>query len=160
MSLDHGKNFIAPQANNYYAIHDYNNIFNIDYYMNLFDADIVIFEAADITLYEYFFSQYYMETMQLQPYIDRFDYEIKDLEISLNVDKESNGVYDTFIVNNPTIDYDYCYLKIDDKYYDFRKYDNENICITLQNKDTLNKNIDLYCVSTMDNKVYKIPFIF
>ena len=141
LTNDRTEKFIANHFSKTIVVHDYQNIFNINYYLNIYNPDIVLFEMADYTFKEYYFSQYYMENIELQP---AFNLETKDIynqKEKLKYTKEIDGEYVSYIVKNPTDDFDYKYMLINNKVYDLYKYDEENIALTilLENDFDINK---------------------
>ena len=140
LTNDRTEKFIANHFSETVAVHDYQNIFNINYYLNIFDPDIVLFEMADYTFQEYYFSQYYMETIELQPLLNLEITDIFNQEGRLQYIKEINGEYVNYIIKKPVDCFDYKYLLVGDKIYDLYTYDNENIALTILLKNDININ--------------------
>ena len=155
MTSDRTEKFLANNFSKTVAIHNYQNIFNINYYLNIFRPDIVIFEVADYTFAEYYFAQYYMETMFLPLTLDKFnEYKKNDKCKDLNYIKDINGEYVTYIFDNVANKYEYAYLLIDDKMYDLRKYDNENMALTILKEDDFDVNdVKVIYVDEEDNSI-------
>ncbi len=132
LTEDRTNKFLANKFSKTIAVHNYQNIFNINYYLNIFRPDIVIFEVADYTFAEYYFAQYFMETMSVPPTLEslnNFDEYICDSNIEYKI--ELDGEYLTYIISNTANKYTYGYLCVDDTIYDLRKYDNENMALTI-----------------------------
>ena len=140
LTNDRTEKFIANHFSETVAVHDYQNIFNINYYLNIFDPAIVLFEMADYTFQEYYFSQYYMETIELQPLLNLEITDIFNQEGRLQYIKEINGEYVNYIIKKPVDCFDYKYLLVGDKIYDLYTYDNENIALTILLKNDININ--------------------
>ena len=155
MTSDRTEKFLANNFSKTVAIHNYQNIFNINYYLNIFRPDIVIFEVADYTFAEYYFAQYYMETMFLPLTLDKFnEYKKNDKCEDLNYIKDINGEYVTYIFDNVANKYEYAYLLIDDKIYDLRKYDNENMALTILKEDDFDvDDVKVIYVDEEDNSI-------
>ena len=82
---EYGYDFFANSFSEYIYVHDYQNIFNFDYYFNLFKPDCVVFEAAEYTFNETYFSHELMTDMKLNDsLVDVYDKceELKREEIS------------------------------------------------------------------------------
>ncbi|MDO4499733.1 MAG: hypothetical protein Q4B60_00495 [Erysipelotrichaceae bacterium] len=130
ISEDRTERFIANNFNKTIAVHNYQNIYNIDYYFNIFQPDIVIFEIADYVLIEYYFSEYYMETMKLQEaYSDYSSYKVEEIELS-GYEISQKGMYEEMIVPKE-LEYTYAYLITENGVYDFYDLDNDYMAITL-----------------------------
>ncbi len=155
MMEDRTEKFLANNFSKTVAIHNYQNIFNINYYLNIFRPDIVVFEVADYTFAEYYFAQYFMETMFLPPTLDKFDeYKINDNCEKLDYIKDINGEYVTYIFDNKGNKYEYGYLIIDDEIYDLRKYDNENMALTILKENDFDiEKITIKYINEEDNSV-------
>ncbi|NLB17514.1 MAG: hypothetical protein GX825_01970, partial [Syntrophomonadaceae bacterium] len=61
-----GYKFLANSFGEYIAIHCYQNVFDLDYYFDLFQPDCVIFETAEFTLSDTYFSPQGMENFDLE----------------------------------------------------------------------------------------------
>lgn len=58
--LNGREKYLKSRFSEYIAIHNYQNIFNVDYYYNIFNPDIVVFEVAEYTIKDGYFSEEYM----------------------------------------------------------------------------------------------------
>lgn len=121
--------FLSHRFGKTIAIHDYQNIFDIAYYVNIYEPDIVIFEMADYTFISYYFSEYSMELLDLNPVLKSLDYKEEDAG-NLEYHLEEIGEYRNVIINLPKDTYDYAYLLADDKVYDLCAYDKEIVGLT------------------------------
>ncbi len=68
-----GAKFFANSFGEYIYVHDYQNVMNFDYYYNIFQPDCVVFEVAEYTFTEGYFSQETMQNMELNPVRSNFD---------------------------------------------------------------------------------------
>ena len=136
MTEDRTSKFLANNFSKTVGIHNYQNIFNINYYLNIYRPDIVVFEVADYTFAEYYFAQYYMETMSLPPTLDSLiGFKENKSNRAIKYITEVNGEYLTYIFSNAGNKYTYGFLCIDGLIYDLRKYDNENMALTILKND-------------------------
>lgn len=53
-------------------VHDYENIFNLAYYVDVFRPDVVVFENADYTVTDAYYSQESLESVELPPAYGEF----------------------------------------------------------------------------------------
>ena len=105
--------FIVPNASDYIGVHNYRNIENYDYYINIFQPDCVIFEVAEYTLKEYYFSQWAMQNKKTVEAYD-FSLPVNKINNEVEIDINLNGAYYDIILTNVPHDIDYCYLRFDD----------------------------------------------
>lgn len=63
--LNGREKFLKSRFREYIAIHNYQNIFNIEEYYKMFKPDIVIFEVAEYTFNEIYFSEEKMKNLNL-----------------------------------------------------------------------------------------------
>jgi len=56
---------IASQVHEFIGVHDYQNVFDFDYYVSKFNPDCIVFEMAEYTFQEYYFSQYSMNNINV-----------------------------------------------------------------------------------------------
>lgn len=64
--LNGREKYLMSRFSDYIAVHNYQNIFDIDYYFEKFNPDIVIFEVAEYTFSDMYFSEEKMEEMELE----------------------------------------------------------------------------------------------
>ena len=77
------------------VVHDYQNIMDLDYYYNLFQPDIVIFEFAEYTLSDDYFSLSKMQSMNLPPMISEYvDHSIGIDDLALKQLQDASSTYD------------------------------------------------------------------
>ena len=150
-----GYKFLENSFGEYIAVHDYQNITNFDYYYNIFQPDCVIFEVAEYTLTEKYFSSERMENMNMNPALDTFS-DLPREEYTLNKDgvqMESGNELTKIRVSVIPEDTKYAYLLIGDNVFDLMKDDEVgDYTVTVENdylKDDLSQ---LVCVSA-DNKM-------
>ena len=62
-----GYKFLANALPEYFGIHNYQNVLNMDYYVDLFEPDAIIFEVAEYTLSDTYFSTEAMQELDLGP---------------------------------------------------------------------------------------------
>lgn len=101
--------FIIPNTSDYIAVHNYRNVEQYDYYTNIFQPDCVIFEVAEYTFKEYYFSQW---AMQNKKTTDAFVFssEITESDIKVEISIQNTGGYNYVDINNLPKDLESCYL--------------------------------------------------
>ncbi len=151
--LNGREKYLADRFSEYIAVHNYQNIFDIDYYYNIFQPDIVVFEVAEYTINNTYFTLEKMKNMKLNPVLqDAISY----------IDE---GVVQYSIVKGEAIDkikfkglpnnIDYVYLKIRDKIYDIKYIDGEYVLSVDNELVTLNGDEEIIFTSRNDGKYYR-----
>lgn len=151
--LNGREKYLADRFSEYIAVHNYQNIFDIDYYYNIFQPDIVVFEVAEYTINNTYFTLEKMENMKLNPALqDAISY----------IDE---GVVQYSIVKGEAIDkikfkglpdnIDYVYLKIRDKIYDIKYIDGEYVLSVDNELVTLNGDEEIIFTNRNDGKYYR-----
>lgn len=119
-----GQKFLANALYEYIGIHAYQNISDFSYYFNIFKPDCVVFEVAEYTLIDDYFSLEKMTQMELNPGLNQYD-SLKMQVVELNQDdfliEQGNGMLSKAIVANLPESVEYVYLQIDDEIFDMRK---------------------------------------
>ncbi len=72
-----GNKYLANSFGEYVYVHDYQNVMNFDYYYNIFKPDCVVFEVAEYTFTEGYFSQKAMQKMMLNPPLASVDKNVQ-----------------------------------------------------------------------------------
>jgi len=124
MFTDDDMRFLANQSSQYYAIHNYQNLFDIPKFFNMFQPDLVVFEFAQFTVQEYYFSSELMDAINYQPGLQSLDYKDIDIHDFIYAETRIYGNYtQTTAVGRPDIEFDYAYIKFNDKVYDLKCVD-------------------------------------
>ena len=148
--LNGREKYLEDRFKEYIAIHNYQNIFDIDYYMNLFQPNIVIFEVAEYTIHDQYFSYEKMEEMKLNPPLNK-DALLENVS-KKNVTIEGEVVSKvSFMDENDEIEF--AYLKSNDDYYDFRNKDKIFELSTLKTNLSL-ENLQIVYKKYNDTKLY------
>lgn len=148
--LNSREKYLEDRFKEYIAIHNYQNIFDIDYYMNLFQPDIVIFEVAEYTIHDQYFSYEKMKEMKLNPPLNK-DALLENVS-KKNVTIEGEVVSKvSFMDENDEIEF--AYLKSNDDYYDFRNKDKIFELSTLKTNLSL-ENLQIVYKKYNDTKLY------
>ena len=148
--LNGREKYLEDRFKEYIAIHNYQNIFDIDYYMNLFQTDIVIFEVAEYTIHDQYFSYEKMKEMKLNPPLNK-DALLENVS-KKNVTIEGEVVSKvSFMDENDEIEF--AYLKSNDDYYDFRNKDKIFELSTLKTNLSL-ENLQIVYKKYNDTKLY------
>ncbi len=80
----YGNKYFANAFGEYIAVHDYQNVMNLPYYANIFQPDCVVFEVAEYTLTEAYFSYEKMKNMHVNPCFESLSEEEKGALLPLN----------------------------------------------------------------------------
>lgn len=67
-----GYKFLENSLGEYIAVHNYQNIFQLDYYFNIFKPECVIFETAEYTFQEEYFSSDGVVNIRLNTALNSF----------------------------------------------------------------------------------------
>ncbi|MDO5695649.1 MAG: hypothetical protein Q4P30_02670 [Eubacteriales bacterium] len=107
--------FLAGDAAEFTAIHNYENILNLPYYINLFEPDLVVFIASNYTLCSTYYDEDALINTDFNPALDSINANIYDHMLpSANwtcTTSEENPV--TLTVSNPVEDGRYAYAVFD-----------------------------------------------
>lgn len=68
-----GYKYLMNAFSEYIYIHDYQNVLDLQYYFNIFQPDCVIFEVAEYTFEDYYFSTSGMESVYFNPPLSNFE---------------------------------------------------------------------------------------
>ncbi len=102
------------------AVHDYQNVADFNYYFNIFQPDVVIFETAEYTLIDKYYSKAKMKNAEFNPVLsslkvnNTIEKTLGDLIITVTNDKITSITIDSKLDEAK-----YLYLKNKDKIYDF-----------------------------------------
>ena len=154
--------FVIPIAKEYIGINNYQNVLNIPYYVNIFRPDIVIFEVAEYTIKDSYFSAEKMKNLDLPPFIDQ---KKKSKAISINnIDnwnsdlnfqiEYGNKVSKIILLDLPK-EIKYVYLSFENKMYDFMRTEDGIYELSVLNDLLKNKkNFEIYYITDKE-KIYK-----
>lgn len=141
-----GYKFLENSLGEYIAVHDYQNVINFDYYYNIFQPDCVIFEVAEYTVNEDYFSQENMEKMVLNPKEEGLEENSEVISEELNKSDftaEKNGSLYNIEVQNLDKDAEYVYMETNDNIYDMKKDENgRKYSVTINARDYDENNIE------------------
>lgn len=115
--LNGREKYLAGRFSEYISIHNYQNIFNIDYYYNIFQPDIVIFEVAEYTINNTYFTLEKMENMKLNPVFQNDSVYVQTAG-SIKYSFEKGNSTDTIVISGLPEDTEYVYFRKDNKVYD------------------------------------------
>lgn len=65
-----GPKFFIGRASEYIGVHDYQNVLDLPYYFNIFQPDMVVFEVAEYTFTDQYFSYQKMKNIDFNPVLD------------------------------------------------------------------------------------------
>lgn len=144
-----GYKFFQNAFAEYIYVHAYQNVVQFDYYINLFQPDCVVFETAEYTLYDTYYSSIAMQTAQFNPGLATVS---KDNQISSDVSldqftvKAGKAITELFMPLEGHED-QYVYLKINDQIYDLEGVD-DLLKVSILNKNLKNvSNMELVFVN-------------
>ncbi|MDM8212006.1 alginate O-acetyltransferase AlgX-related protein [Mediterraneibacter glycyrrhizinilyticus] len=150
-----GYKFLENSFGEYIAVHDYQNVTNFDYYYNIFQPDCVIFEVAEYTMTERYFSSDRMKNMDMNPAIDTFS-NLPTEEYDLNEDEivtETGNELTKIRVSAIPEDTEYAYLLIGDKVFDLMKdEEGDGYTVTVENGYWEDGSVQIISIST-DNRM-------
>lgn len=138
--------FIVPTVKEYIGVHNYQNVLDIPYYFNIFKPDLVIFEVAEYTIKNNYFSAYKMSQLDFPPFLDEYkksqakmisDIDILNYDIKFNIE-EGNKIA-KITLSGLLQSAKYVYLSIKGETYDFMKV-NDSIYELSLLKDALEEN--------------------
>lgn len=130
----YGYKYLINAFGEYIHIHDYQNVLNFDYYFNIFQPECVIFEVAEYTLNDTYFSYDGMLNMQLnQPLTAMKEQTIITEDMNEDDVTICSGESLTTITWNTGRSFKYVWLCAE-KEYDFRECET-GYEVTLQTKD-------------------------
>lgn len=118
-----GYKFFENCLGEYIAIHDYQNVLNFDYYFNIFKPDCVIFEVAEYTLLDGYFSYEKMKHFDLNPSLDNYGQLIikhGNLDYK-NISIKKANILTTINIETNIEDVEYGYIKMKNEIFDMRK---------------------------------------
>ena len=150
--LNGREKYLADRFSQYIAVHNYQNIFDIDYYYNMFQPDIVVFEVAEYTINNTYFTSEKMGNMKLNPALQTTKYTYEGV---VQYSLEKGNAIDKLIFKGLPDDIEYAYLKIRDKVYDIKFLDGEYILSVDNALLTLNGEEEIIFTRKNDNKYYK-----
>lgn len=154
--------FICNKFSKMTLVHNYENSINFDYYYNIVEPNIVMFETVEYAIGgQYYPSEAIKEKVYNQLYAKYKDYRIDEImhidftEIlkGINNDYNKGDALTTIYIDKNN--YDYAYLELDQKIYDFSYKDN-TAEITLPVNLLINKEFELILVSEKEAKQQKI----
>ena len=151
--LNGREKYLADRFSEYISVHNYQNIFDIDYYYNMFQPDIVVFEVAEYTINNTYFTSEKMDSMKLSPALQDTTNYIDEAVVQYSLEK-GNAV-DKIIFKGFPKNTDHAYLKIRDKVYDIRFLDGEYMLSIDNELVTLNGDAEIIFTKKNDDKYYR-----
>ena len=143
-----GRIFLQNSFGEYIAIHDYQNVLNLPYYFNIFNPDYVVFEVAEYTLTDNYFSFEKMNNLNLN---EKFEIivskETDSTENDLNKDEliiEQGNTLTTIIWDKEINDNTWLFL---DKEYDMIQNESGYYFLSIPN-DIYNRYKDELYIAT------------
>lgn len=129
--------FFVNQSSVCVGVHNYQNVCDLDYYYNAFLPDVVIFEVAEYTILENYFSEYYMQNTGWNPALidarttESYETDLHDL-MDTAVPGEAKSLhflqYDQltkcYLYANDAFSAKYVYLVSGEQVFDLEKEEN------------------------------------
>lgn len=129
--------FFVSALSEDFGVHNYQNVLDLDYYFNVVQPDVVIFEAAEYTLNDTYFSSTAMEELDLYPAVlNRDAPDSYDEQLATWMDGASQIVepplalvhtkraVDSVTLSRHFLDTRYAYLVADDRVIDLKPDNN------------------------------------
>lgn len=151
--LNGREKYLADRFSEYISVHNYQNIFDIDYYYNMFQPDIVVFEVAEYTINNTYFTSEKMDSMKLSPALQDTTNYIDEAVVQYSLEK--GNAIDRIIFKGLPKNTDYAYLKMGDKVYDIRFLDGEYTLSVDNELVTLNGDVEIIFTKKNDDKYYR-----
>lgn len=151
--LNGREKYLADRFSEYISVHNYQNIFDIDYYYNMFQPDIVIFEVAEYTINNTYFTSEKMDSMKLSPALQDTTNYIDEAVVQYSLEK--GNAIDKIIFKGFPKNIDHAYLKMRDKVYDIRFLDGEYMLSIDNELVTLNGDAEIIFTKKNDDKYYR-----
>lgn len=151
--LNGREKYLADRFSEYISVHNYQNIFDIDYYYNMFQPDIVVFEVAEYTINNTYFTSEKMESMKLSPALQATTNYIDEDVVQYVLEK--GDAIDKIIFKGLPENTNHVYLKMRDKIYDIRFFDGEYILSVDNELVTLNGQEEIIFTKKNDDKYYR-----
>lgn len=151
--LNGREKYLADRFSEYISVHNYQNIFDIDYYYNMFQPDIVVFEVAEYTINNTYFTSEKMNSMKLSPALKETTNYIDDDVVQYVLEK--GNAIDRIIFKGLPKNIDHAYLKMRDKVYDIRFLDGEYTLSVDNELVTLNGDAEIIFTKKNDDKYYR-----
>ncbi len=132
----YGAKYLINAFGEYIYVHDYQNVLNYDYYYNIFQPECVIFEVAEYTLIDRYFSFKTMRDMRLNPTLAKMQARFAMVDApaaSQDALSIQEGEALTTVTWNTDQVFPYVWLSASQE-YDFRKCDN-GYEVTLRTED-------------------------
>lgn len=79
------------------TVHDYENVFNLPYYIDVYDPDVVVFENADYTVSNAYYSYEALLSTDLpSPFADYDDWDVVEVNLGLEFDPDRESSVASF----------------------------------------------------------------
>lgn len=124
--------FFVPRTREYIGVHDYQNVINLDYYFGVFQPDIVVFETAEYTISNEYYSFEKMKEIEFNPSVatkDSFQQYINNIDSiakrdismdSADLFRIQDGGLDIVYIDKELIHARYAYLLSSDGVFDLK----------------------------------------
>ncbi len=120
----YGYQYLINGFSEYTFVHDYQNVIDMPYYFNIFKPDCVIFEVAEYTFSEIYFSQEQMKNISYNKPLKNFEnYQISQQSINSSEMTVQKGETLTKIKWHTDINAESAWLLMDEE-YDMKKVQN------------------------------------
>lgn len=154
--------FVIPAVKEYIGIHNYQNVLDIPYYFNIFKPDLIVFEVAEYTLLDPYFSYEKMNKLDLPPFLDEYkkskaklNTDIDSFNYDFNFQIEYGDKLSKIIISGLPKEAKYLYLSSKNKIYDFMKGENETHELSILNEVLEeNKEFEIYYITDKE-QIYK-----
>lgn len=142
-----GCKFFENAFSEYAAVHDYQNVIDLDYYFNVFTPDCVIFEVAQYTFIETYFSIGRMSAKRYSPTLAAFGSYSETARPSEEISLRTNiGSCLADISVSVGSDIDHVYLVTADAEYDFYSIKDGVAALTVKTENLPGTDYRIVCV--------------
>lgn len=141
----YGYKYLANAFKEYIHVHDYQNVLNFPYYFNVFQPECVVFEVAEYTLADAYFSYEEMKNIDYNPTLlqqgeDRYQ-EIGIAGKDVTVERGDKMTTVTF---NTDQEYSYVWIELDQTYDMQRVEDGYRITVETVRYEKAKDSIKIY----------------
>ncbi len=120
----YGRKFMMNALGEYISVHDYQNVLDLPYYFNLFQPELVVFEVAEYTLEDYYFSYEKMVSLDYNPVLFLSGEPLLSTSLeATDLTVQQTNELTTFLWETDE-DYDSVWAVSGETVYDMKKTDN------------------------------------
>ncbi len=151
-----GYKYLCGAFGEYIAVHDYQNVINFDYYYNIFKPDCVVFEVAEYTINETYFSRNKMDSIHYNPTLESKLTNCDKLYIELDkADLEiKQGKTLTEIVWKSEV-FEYVWIDLNEEFDMYRTEDGYTATVLTEKYEEYKDSIRIFAYKNKSTAVYQ-----